>query len=891
MLTTGTRLGPYEIQSPLGAGGMGAVYKARDTRLDRTVAIKVLSGGPISTFDLRQRFEREAKAISALQHPHICTLFDIGSESGTDYLVMEYVDGETLSSRIRRGPMPLQQVLKLGVEVADALDRAHRAGLIHRDIKPANIMLTRGGAKLLDFGLAKAAGAKSAAAVAVDTALTAMTQGQPLTQEGMIVGTYQYMAPEQIEGAPTDARTDLFAFGCVLYEAATGRPAFPGKTQASVIAAILASEPPPMTNAQPLTPPGLERIVRACLLKDPEERIQSAHDAKLQLGWLLDTDIDTRSMSFGTHRRGLPWYALLAVAIVVAAVAVAATLRYARAHTPAPVIRSSVILPDDSTMPLAGSIALSPDGQKLAYVAQAPGGKPSLWIRPLNSLDGKRVDDSDEAAYPFWSPDSRYVAFFSRGKLRKLDTSGWTMQNICDADDGRGGAWAPDGTIVFSPEPTGGLLRVSDAGGQPVPLTKPPDSNLSHRWPQFLPDGNHVLFLSIKPGTPLGDLMVVSVKSGESKKVASDHNNLSLYSNHKLLWVRGNTLLAQSFDPSTFSLGTDQQVLAEGMNVDKDRWTADLSASNSGLLVYRASTAGDKVQLTWLDMETGKPTGTIGEPGPYYSPVISPDGSKIVVSTRNAENDAATLWLMDAARGVATQLIAPVAKTGFSGYVWTADSKSIIFGANRAAQNRNDLYIKNVNSSEPEQLLWQSDDDLFPFSVSPDNKYLIFGKFGGKETGDDVWMLPLHGDGKPAALLATKARERGLEVSPDGRWLAYNSDETGRFEVYVTTFPRPTGKWQVSTSGGTGLSFRRDGKMLAYVDLEGRVFAADYDGRGAEPQFGRPRPVVGGLALVNSIAGASATPDWKRLVAAVRTQTGPPRLTLVTNWLEELKKK
>ena len=910
MLNTGTKLGPYEIQSALGAGGMGAVYKARDTRLERTVAIKVLSGGPISTPELRQRFEREAKAISALHHPHICVLFDIGSQEGLDYLVMEYVDGETLAHRLQRGPMPMQQVLKMGVEIADALDKAHRAGLVHRDIKPANIMLTRGGAKLLDFGLAKPVGTQTTSTIrpAEVSAMTAMTsmcglsQGQPLTQEGMIVGTYQYMSPEQIESGATDGRTDLFALGCVLYEAATGKAAFSGKTQASVIAAILASEPPPMSTLQPLTPPLLERAVRACLAKDPEERMHSAHDLKLQLEWALDANVDATSIT--SRRKGVPWIALAVTAIVVAIAAIAGTRAYEQLRNEPQVIRASIDLGEGVEMPLVNSMALSPDGKMLAYVAQSGNEKPMLWIRSLRELRGRRVDDSDDASYPFWSPDSRQVAFFVPGKLKKLDTAAWSLQTICDAENGRGGTWNAKGTIVFSPAPLGGLLKVAAAGGQPTTLTStgespsnsPPSAiakaaqELTHRWPQFLSDGETVLFLAMRSNSTEGDLLTVNIASGKVAKVGRSVANAWLLGD-ELLSTNGTTLVAQPVTGASLQANGDPHTIAENLMIDNDRWAADFTVSDTGMLVYRSSGGSDKVQLSSVDIKSGKILGAVGEPGPYTNPQISPDGSKIALLARNTRSDSASLSIMDVARGVVTTLLGSNGRTRVNGYVWTPDSKSLIFSANLADPNRYDLYMKTVNGTEAERPLLRMDTDLYPNCVSSDGRNLVFTKYGGKSTKNDIWLLPLGGDGKALPLIATAAQEGGTDVSYDRKWMMYLSDESGRQELYVTTFPVPHGKWQVSVNGSRGGAFESGGNRLAVVNADGKVNVMTFDGSGAEPKLGKPEPALGGGSLSAFASGAATvTPDWKRMVVAQKFQTGVPRITLVTNWMQELKK-
>jgi serine/threonine protein kinase/Tol biopolymer transport system component len=888
MLNTGTMLGPYEIQSALGAGGMGTVYKARDTRLERTVAIKVLSGGRISTAELRQRFEREARAISALQHPNICVLHDIGSQDGIDYLVMEYVEGETLAHRLQRGPLPMQQVLKMGVEVANALDKAHHAGLVHRDIKPANIMLTRAGAKLLDFGLAKPFEMKTrtAAAEAMNTALTAMTQGQPLTQEGMIVGTYQYMAPEQIESGSTDARTDVFSLGCVLYEAATGRAAFSGKTQASVIAAILASDPPAMTTVQPAAPKLLERVVRDCMAKDPEDRLHAAHDLQLQLEWLLDANVDTQSLSMHRRGRGIPWWAALAAAVVIAAAAIFTTAMYERSNTHKPVIRAAIDLGNGVNVPLVHSMALSPDGKMLAYVAQIGGDKPSLWIRPLQSLRGRRVEDTDGASYPFWSPDGRYVAFFVPGKLKKLDTQGWSTENICDAGDARGGTWNAHGTIIFAPDSLGGLAKVPASGGQPVTATHPA-TNVSDRWPQFLPGGERILYLSMPASGSGGELLELGLADGKTAKIGAAEAN-TWYTAGRLLFLRGGSLVAEPFNASTLQATGEAKTVVESIASDSDRWAGDFTVSETGVLIY--GTAGDtsRVQLSWMDLNTGKLLGQFGEPGAYYRPVVSPDGSKVAMLVRNPRSENAVASVMDVARGIITPLLPATSRARVAGYAWTPDSKSLIFAVNLGDANRWDLYEKPIDNSEPQRLLLKMDSDIYPAGVTADGRFVIFLKSGGKATRNDIWLLSLTGERKPMPLLATPAEESGGDVSADGRWMLYLSDESGHPELYLTTFPVPHGRWQVSANGSTGGVFEAGGKRIAVLDPNAKVYTVTFDGSGSEPKFGPAQPALGGISM-NEFAGGSITPDWKHLVVAQRLQTQAPRVTQVTNWTEELK--
>src|SRR5215470_3588648 len=508
-LATGTRLGPYEVLSPLGAGGMGEVYRARDTRLDRTVAVKILAQHLSSTPERRQRFDREARTISSLSHPHICALYDVGRQDGIDYLVMEYIEGESLAHRLGTGPLPLNQVLMYAIQVAYALDKAHRAGIVHRDLKPANIMLTRTGAKLLDFGLAKLLGTHPEADLAAQSNL--LTERMSLTGEGTIVGTFQYMAPEQLEGGQVDARTDIFAFGAVLYEMITGRKAFSGKSRVSLIGAILRDDPPSISTIQPMSPPALDHVVKTCLAKEPDERWQTADDLMRELRWIAESGSEAATRgpvtSGGKNRERLAWIAATATLLValVAALLVIARLREPPVDTG--VVRLTI--PAPNLIAVYSSFAISPDGRRLAFTGTDSSGKPRLWVRQLDSLTPQPLPETDGAGYPFWSPDGRFIGFFAGGKLKKIDVSGGSPQTLCEAPNSRGGTWNRDGVIVFAPRTTSALYRVSAAGGDPAPLTTLDQaSEASHRWPQFLPDGRHYLYLSRqeRSGIYLGSL-------------------------------------------------------------------------------------------------------------------------------------------------------------------------------------------------------------------------------------------------------------------------------------------------------------------------------------------------------------------------------------------------
>jgi hypothetical protein len=638
---------------------MGEVYRARDTRLDRNVAIKVLPSEFSANVDRKQRFEREARAISSLNHPNICALYDVGSQDGLEFLVLEYVEGETLEKRLQSGPLPTEMLLRHGLEIADALEKAHRTGVIHRDLKPANIMLTKSGAKLLDFGLAKwdAAGASEE-----ETLRTLTTAGAKLTEEGTILGTFQYMAPEQLEGREADARTDLFAFGEVLYEMATGRCAFAGKTKASLIAAILSAEPAPISTLQPMTPPALDRLVRGCLVKDPEERWQTAHDVKLQLRAIAEGGSLSGLPAPVAARRKTRERAAWAAAGLLGIFAVAMAIGYiARTPAPAAVIVSQIVAPENGQFVFygvyGGAPALSPDGKRMVFTGQGKDGRVLLWMRSLNAATAQPLAGTEQGVFPFWSPDSRYVGYFANSKLNRIEASGGPPFPLCDAGPGRGGTWSRDGTILFSPDTLNApLFRVAASGGVAVPVTKlnPAQNEIAHRWPQFLPDGKHFLFFDFTTtgtidGTYIGSL------DGAAPKLLLRGNVSAIYAPQGyLLYMQQDTLMAQKFDPATLQLTGDAVPLAEQVSSNRALRQATVSVSGNGLLVYGRGHGTSINQLQWLD-RSGKEIAQTGEAGDYGGPRISPDGKNLVVSLRVAGDTGQSIWVYDLARGNGTR--------------------------------------------------------------------------------------------------------------------------------------------------------------------------------------------------------------------------------------------
>jgi serine/threonine protein kinase/dipeptidyl aminopeptidase/acylaminoacyl peptidase len=907
-LTSGTRFGPYEILSPLGAGGMGEVYRARDTRLDRTVAIKILPKHLADTPEARQRFEREAKSISALNHPHICTLFDVGHQDGTDFLVMEYVEGETLAARLAKGSLPLDQVLKIGADLADALEKAHRAGITHRDLKPANVMLTKSGAKLMDFGLAKAAtgmaGGQSAAPLlsAAVTMTSPSPQLSPVTTAGTIVGTIQYMSPEQIEGKEADARSDNFALGAVLYEMATGKRAFEGKSQISVASAILEKDPEPVSALLPTAPPALDRVIRTCLTKDPDNRFQTAHDLRLQLEWIRDAGsqagLPAPAVAHRENRERIAW----AAAALLGILTIILTIGYmARAPIPVHGIRAYIKPAPNSNFTTfnggTAGLAVSPDGLRLTYVGSMPDGKSVLWVRSLDSLQAQPLLGTEGATLPFWSPDSRFIGFFADGKLKKIEASGGPPLTLCDAPGGRGGTWNGDGTIVFSPFFSTPLFRVSATGGKPVPVTNldPSRGESTHRWPYFLPDGRHFLYLAGNPftaaGNPTNSIMLGSLDSKETKLLFHSHSNAIFASGH-ILFLRLNTLMAQPFDAKRLEFTGDAFPVAEPVEDVIPRVQGVFSSSENGVLVYSQGGVAGSRQLIWFD-RTGKQIGAVPGADSYSDPHISPDGKELAFSLESPGTD---IWLYDIARGVKTRFtFGSSSSTGNLSPVWSRDGRRIVYTSIR--EGGFGIYQKAADGSGGEELLVQpSLEQKYPMDCSPDGKSILFVKWETNR-GPAIWVLPLQGERKPY-LFNQAQQSQALSIqttahfSPDGKWLAYSSSESGRFEVYATPFPGPGGKWEVSTEGGWFPQWRRDGREIFYVSPDGKIMAAEVKASGSSFEVGAVHPLFEtkpyfGLYTANLF---DVTPDGQRLVVAYEAQQSTSAVALVANWPALLKK-
>jgi len=873
-LTPGTRLGPYEIVSAIGAGGMGEVYRARDARLERTVAIKVLPSHLSSSPEVRQRFEREAKTISALSHPHVCALYDVGNQDGVEYLVMEYLEGETLADRLAKGPLPLEQLLRYGIEMADALDRAHRQGIVHRDLKPGNVMLTKSGVKLLDFGLAKAMESPSA-----KSGLTALpTAAHNLTQEGTVLGTFQYMAPEQLEGKEADARTDIFAFGAVLYEMATAKKAFEGKSQASLIASILTSDPAPVSTIQPMTPPALDRVVKTCLAKDPEDRWQSAHDIGSELKWISQGSQAGVPAPVAARRRGrerLAW-SLAAVSLLVALAALGVLWR--RPAAVARTVRLSLEMPAKTPFEWFDHAMLSPDGRLVAFIAHLPGGRRSIWIRPLGSLQAAALPGTNDAMQLFWSPNSSSIGFFAEGKLKRIEASGGPPQVLADAPNPSGGSWNRDEVILFSRNLYEALQRVPATGGPVAPATKLAPREDSHIWPCFLPDGRHFVFLGDASATVNHSIRLGSLDSPESVVLlAPAVTNLGFAPPDWLLFIRAGTLVAQRLDAKSRKLTSDPIALGERIAANDLMHGFEFSASRTGVLLYRS--ANPESQLAWFD-RAGKRLKDVGEPVRYGRFELSPDEKRIVYERLDADGRHANLWLLDLARSSTSRLTA----TAGSDYapVWSPDGGRILFGS--ARQGLSDLFEVSAGGGSAERQIFHDTLDKNPLDWSRDGRFALFVSVS-PTTREDIWILPLSGEGKAAPLVQTRFSELDAQISPDGRWFAYSSDESGRAEVYVQSFADASKRYQVSTSGGGRPRWRGDGKELFF--LAGSTLQSVSVSSGASFDTGQPKDLFR-LPLWEDYA---VTRDGQRILAATSVEENPVLPpTVVLNWTSELPK-
>jgi Tol biopolymer transport system component len=887
-LAPGVRLGAYEVVALLGAGGMGEVYRARDSRLGRDVAIKVIPANFSADTDRLQRFEQEARAAAALNHPNILAVHDVGTHEGTPFIVSELLEGETLRERLSSGPLPVRKAIELGIQIAQALAAAHDKGIVHRDLKPENIFVNKDGrAKILDFGLAKLT-QSDGAMVATSNLPTTPVQ----TQRGLVLGTLGYMAPEQVRGLAADHRADIFACGAVLYEMLSGRRAFHGETTADTMSAILKEDPPDLPVAERHIPPALSRIIDRCLEKNPSKRFGTAGDLAFALEALSSHSgtVTAAAMDVPLRRRlarvWLPW-TVAAIALLAAIGAAAAV--YTRPAPAAQTFRSTLLPPDGvgilDTAP-SRLFALSPDGRRLAFVGVGPDRRRMLWVRSLSALTSQPLAGTDDAFGPFWSPDSRSIGFFTgptRGKLKRVDVEGGPPMTLCDYSGASAGAdWNAAGDILFATVTSSGgsgIQRVSSSGGVPTPLIKAETKagEVDYWWPFFLPDGKHFLYLALGPGRSALGIYAASLDSSERKLIVKGGSNPKYAQGH-LVYLRDMTLLAHRFDPDRLAVLGDTIPLAE--QILSLAPTGAYSVSQTGILAYATGEQGSGSRLTWID-GSGRPLGTVGEPAAYADLRLSPDGKRAAVTLPDPNRGARDVWIVDLARDLLTKFTFDPANDVAP--VWSPDGERIVFSSNRSG--RQDLYEKPSSGAGSERVLLADNVNKAAQSLSADGRFLMYAVAPGANA--DLWVLPLTGNSKPFPFLTSEFNEISGTFSPDGRSVSYTSNESGRAEVYVTPFPGPGGKTKVSSAGGRQPVWRRDGREILFSTDDGTIMASSVTTEGDRLSVGVARRLFptrfGGLRSFYDV-----TDEGRFLVNVAPERSESLPITLVVNWHAEI---
>jgi len=887
-LREGQTLGSYRILSLLGSGGMGAVYKATDFRLNRTVAIKVLLQNVSERPDLKERFRREAQAIANLNHPNVCVIHDIGHQDGLDYLVMEHLEGETLARRLEKGALPAGDVMQLAMEISDALDKVHRHGVVHRDLKPNNIMLTKSGAKLLDFGLAK---------LATNRVIELSTlQDTDITAEGTILGTLQYMAPEQVQGNEADARSDIFSLGVILYEMLAGHKAFEGKNPASVMAAILEREPESLPTHQNRKVKGLEYVIQKCIAKSPDDRWQNAHDLLLQLRWIVQQDADSTSQP--ARSSTVIRAALLIGMLAIILTTVFVVIRTDQGPAQAVLTRFPIYPPDNGILLSAGNV--SPDGQTVAFMADDQKGNRLIWLRSLDGLRAKPLQGTEETIPPFfWSPDSKQIAFLTPTHLKKIAIPEGQAQTLVAvrpfaAGASGGGAWGPDGTILFVPGAGQPLFGIPASGGAPFPVTALDETQeeVGHVWPYFLPDGKHFIYTTRSRNPEKDGLYVGQLGSTDRKRIL-DGNMLASYAPPGyLVFVRRQNLLAQPFDTARLALSGDPIVLASGM--EAVGW---YSVSQNGVLTVASAPEPPKIQLIWFGRK-GERIASVGAPDTFYSPVVSPDGREIAVE-RLVPGMGQNIWLLE---GEGDHLVRfTLEKPDDQTPVWSHDGRFIAFSTESPPKGWVIRRKGTDGQGEAEDLATLTGES-YTTDWSPDGRFIAYESFD-QETRWDCWLLPVMGDRKPLPLLKTSFNERQLQFSPDGHWIAYTSNLSGRNEVYVRGFPTSGEKWQqISNNGGAQPRWRRDSRELFYIAPDQKLMAVSIK---TSPMFKAGSPVELFQLRLNMSASLDSirnhydvSADGQRFlvntVVGIRTAgPGDPasaRIEVILNWTAALKR-
>ena len=867
----GRRIGPYAIQARIGAGGMGEVYRAHDSNLGRDVAIKILPSFFSTDPERCARFDREARLLASLNHPNIGAIYGTEDAAGSRALVMEFVGGEDLAERIARGPIPMTEALPMASQIAAALDAAHEQGIIHRDLKPANIKVREDGSvKVLDFGLAKALDPTRSAPAHVAVSATPTVHS---TQTGVILGTPAYMSPEQANGAALDRRTDIFAFGAVLYEMLTGQRAFQGDAAGDIVAAVIRAQPD-WTRLPADTPPGIRRLLRRCLQKDRHRRLQTAGDARIEIDEAYSEPDEVLPAAVATSRhRERRW---LVAALVVLAATVTAGILYLRMPSDVAVMRVDIATPaTDAPM----SFAISPNGRTLAFVAYDEG-LARLWVRPLDATTAHPLAGTEGAAYPFWSADNTALGFFADGKLKRVDVSGGVPQTLAMAPSSRGGTWNADGTIVFAPTAIGALATVRSTGGTASPLTRVESPRqIGHRFPQFLPDGRTFLFFVAGSEDTQG-IYVGTLDSPRTQRLTAADIAGAYLSPGWLLFMRQDTLIARHFDTTRMELTGDPITLAEHVGFETALSSGAFSVSRDGIVAYRSGGSAPR-QLTWFN-RAGKPLGTLGprDDKELVAPSLSPDGRR-VAAHRTVQNNT-DIWIYEPAR--LTRFTFDAARDRWP--IWSPDGDQVAFDSDRTGHRY--FYQKRSDLAGAEVPLLELPDERVLNDWSPDGRFLLYTLVNNPRTGWGIWYVPLSGDRKPVPFVETPFLERAGQFSPDGHWVAYHSNESGPYEVYVRSFPGAGGQQQVSSAGGIQARWSSDGRELYYIAPNGALMAVPITMNGTALEPGTPvalfqTRIWGGGANATQGQQYDVSRDGRFLINAVTEGVAAP-ITLLLNW-------
>jgi serine/threonine protein kinase len=890
---SGTKLGRYEILSLLGAGGMGEVYRARDVKLNRNVAVKVLPAMYSADSDRLRRFEQEAQAAGALNHPNVLAVHDVGLHEGSPYVVSELLEGETFRDILNQGPLPQRKAVSYATMIAQGLAAAHEKGIIHRDLKPDNIFITRDDrVKILDFGLAKLIPPGGNNLVQTDVA-TLKAQ----TSAGTVMGTAGYMSPEQVRGQSLDQRSDIFSFGAVLYEALSGRRAFHGESAVESLNAILKEEPPDLNETNTKINPQLEKIVRRCLEKKPERRFHTAHDLSFALEALTSTSepsLKTEPLVTSAARSNgasflrssrLPWIVAGLLSLLTIGMAWVYFTRQPDVETRAIKL---LILPPAKTFLMAGQPPLiSPDGKVLAFVAMDDSGQSLLYVRPLNSLLARPLEGSDGAYLPFWSPDSRSLGFFARGKLKRIDISGGPPIALADAINARGGAWNRDGVIIYCPLPPSPLFRIPASGGESTPINSKlmTEGGITRWLPSFLPDGRHYLFVARMAGSER-EVRIGSLDSNDSKSlVSAAYSNAVYAAPGYLLYRRESTLVAHPFDAAKLELKGDPIPIAEDVGFDATSYQGYFSASDDGVVVHHSGSAG-LTQFTWTDRK-GQQLGIIDEPADQGDLELSPDDKRLIFRRVDFHTGSISLWLIDLARGTPSRFT--FEKTSDFSPIWSPDGSRIVFSTLRDGPPN--LYQKVSSSAGNDEGFLKSLVPKLSFDWSRDGRYIIYGVVDPK-TSWDLWFVPVNDTSKPVPFLQTNSDERRAKFSPNGRWVAYESNESGTSEVCVRAFPATPGKWQVSIGGGEQPRWRRDGKELFYISADHKLMSVEVNTEASTFEHRTPTALfgtrIGGIDTPGD--NYAVTADGQRLILNnLIGEAAYTPITVVLNWTADLK--